>query len=77
MITLKYWNSLPNDKRRRIVDIIYGHLSVETRQMLAAPFHHNLDWPGDTYTLDGQWYRVILSRCSLQKDGRIRVTLTV
>lgn len=77
-MTLKDWNALPHSKKRRIVNAVFWNMSEEFRNDIAEEFHHNFDWAKEDGTYqEGRWYKLMLSLCHKQKDGSIKVTITV
>lgn len=75
MITKKFWNSLSPAKRKGIVDVVFFNMSEDFRKELSKEFHHNFDYKSKGEELDGEWYKILFSRCTLQKDGIIKITL--
>ncbi len=77
-MTIKDWNNLPGGKRRQIVNIFYWNMSDEFRSDIAKEFHHNFNWKGEKGTYqDGNWYEIMLRHCKIDKNGRIKITITI
>lgn len=75
MITKKTWNSLSEGRRKRIVDFAFYNMGEEFRNEISKEFHHNFNYKSKGSELDGHWYQLLFSRCTLLKDGRIKATL--
>ena len=77
-MTLKEWNSLPHNKRRQIVNTYYHNMSEDFRADMAKEFHHNFDWDGEPDNHQtGGWYKWMLKSCKFDKNGRIKITITI
>ena len=75
-MTLKEWNSLSHNKRRQIVNTYYHNMSEDFRADMAREFHHNFNWDGENGNHQtGDWYKLMLSACKLDKNGRVRLTV--
>ena len=77
MITLKEWNSLPQNKREKIASIVFNNMPEDMKRDLSKEFHHNFDWNNSDNYGDGYHYKIMLSCCYKQKDGSIKVTVIV
>lgn len=75
MITKKLWNSLSPSKRKGIVDRAFFNMSEGFKKELSNEFHHNFDYKSKGSELDGHWYKLLFSMCTLQKDRVIKITI--
>lgn len=66
MITLKYWNSLSTDCRKKIVETILGKPQFYDDSIIQE-YHHNFD-----YDSTGKMLKTILSSCYI-RDHNIEV----
>ena len=75
MITKKLWNSLSPSKRKGIVDIAFFNMGEEFKREMSKEFYHNFDYVSKGSELDGHWYKLLFSMCTLQKDRIIKITI--
>ena len=78
MISIKCWNSLTPFRRRKIVDTVFYNFSNEFKNDVSKPFHHTFSWKGEAGNYQtGDWCKTVLSHCTQQKDGTIKVSILV
>ena len=68
MITLKYWNSLTEDTRKSVSKLVLGRIKTG----IEKEYHHNFD-----YDSLGKTVKFILEKCYKDKDGTLRVIVTI
>lgn len=78
MITLKKWNSLSSKRRKSIANIVYSDMPEEYQEAAAKEFHHDFKYVAkEDDELSGRQVKTMLECCYEQKDGSIKVVLSV
>ena len=77
-MTLKEWNNLPQSKKNHIVNVFYWNMGESFKKDIAQEFHHNFNWAGINGTAqEGRWYELMLKNCKINKNGSIKVNVTI
>lgn len=78
MITLKKWNSIPFNKRRKIAKLVFNNMPEDFREAAANTFHHDFDYNAQADNeVSGCFVKIMLKHCTETKEGNIKVTIEI